>query len=58
MVQSIVEEEYKQEINEIVSGIDGISIFGKVSPEEMKEEQQKDPILELVYKQVTACKKP
>ena len=40
-VQSIVEEEYKQEINEIVSGIDAVSIFGKVSPEEMKEEQQK-----------------
>ena len=50
-VQSIVGEEYKQEINEIVSRIDAISIFGKVSPEEMKEEQQKDPILELIYKQ-------
>ena len=57
-VQSIVEEEYKQEINEIVSGIDAVSIFGKVSPEEMKEEQQKDPILELVYKQVTVARKP
>ena len=32
VVQSIVEEEYKQEINEIVSGIDAVSIFGKVSP--------------------------
>ena len=58
MVQSIVEEEHKQEINEIVSGIDAVSVFGKVSPEEMKEEQQKDPILELIYKQVTAGKKP
>ena len=56
-VQSIVEEEYKQEINEIVSGIDAVSIFGKVSPEEMKEEQQKDPILRLVYKQVTVGEK-
>ena len=58
VVQSIVEEEYKQEINEIVSRIDAVSIFGKVSPEEMKEEQQKDPILELIYKQVTAGEKP
>ena len=57
-VQSIVEEEYKQEINEIVSEVDAVSIFGKVSPEEMKEEQQKDPILKLIYKQVTAGKKP
>ena len=57
-VQSIVEEEYKQEINKIVSEIDAVSIFGKVSPKEMKEEQQKDPILKLVYKQVTTGKKP
>ena len=58
VVQPIVEEEYKQEINEIISEVDAVSIFGKVSPEEMKEEQQKDPILELIYKQVTAGKKP
>ena len=58
MVQSIAEEEYKQEINEIVSGIDAVSVFGKVSPEEMKEEQQKDPILELIYEQVTVGEKP
>ena len=57
-VQSIVEEEDRQEINEIVSGIDAVSIFGKVLPEEMKEERQKDPILRLVYKQVTAGEKP
>ena len=56
-VQSIVEEEYKQEINEIVSEVDAVSIFGKVTPEEM-EEQQKDPILKLIYKQVTAGEKP
>ena len=31
VVQSIVEEEYKQEINETVSGIDAVSVFGKVS---------------------------
>ena len=38
--------------------MNAVSVFGKVSPEEMKEEQQKDPILGLVYKQVTAGKKP
>ena len=57
-VQSIVEEEYKQEMDEIVSEVDALSVFGKVTPEEMKEEQQKDLILELVYKQVTAGEKP
>ena len=59
-VQSIVEEEdkqYEEELKEIVSKVNAVSIFGKVSPEEMKEEQQKDPILRLVYKQVTAGKK-
>ena len=61
VVQSIVEEEYEQyeeELKEIVSKVNAVSVFGKVSPEEMKEEQQKDPILGLVYKQVTASKKP
>ena len=60
-VQSIVEEEYEQyeeEIKEIVSKVNAVSIFGKVLPEEMNEEQQKDSILGLVYKQVTASKKP
>ena len=61
VVQSIVEEEYEQyeeEIKEIVSKVNAVSVFGKVSPEKMKEEQQKDPILRLVYKQVTASEKP
>ena len=57
VVQSIVEEEYKQEIDEIVSEVDAVSVFGKVTPEEIKEEQQKDLILKLVYKQVTAGQK-
>ena len=60
VVQSIVEEEdkqYEEELKEIVSKVNAVSVFGKVSPEEMKEEQQKDPILGLVYKQVTASKK-
>ena len=38
--------------------VDAVSVFGKVTPEEMKEEQQKYPILKLVYKQVTAGEKP
>ena len=58
VVQSIVEEEYKHEINQIVSEVDAVSVFGKVTPEEMKEEQQKDLILKPVCKQVTAGKKP
>ena len=61
VVQSIVEEEDKQneeELKEIVSEVNAVSVFGKVSPEEMKEEQQKDPILRLVYKYVTAGEKP
>ena len=61
MVQSIVEEKYQQyeeELKETVSKVNAVSIFGKVSPQEMKEEQQKDPILRLVYKQVTAGEKP
>ena len=59
-VQSIVEEEdklYEEELQEIVSEVNAVSVFGKVSPVEMKEEQQKDPILRLVYKYVTAGKK-
>ena len=57
-VQSIVEEKDKQEIDKIVSVVDAVSNLGKVTPEKMKEEQQKDLILELVYKQVTAGEKP
>ena len=60
-VQPIVEEEdklYEEELKEIVSEANAVSVFGKVSPEEMKEEQQKDPIFGLVYKYVTAGEKP
>ena len=60
-VQSIVEEEdkeYEEELKEIVSKVNAVSVFWKVSLEEMKEEQQKDPILRLVYKKVTASEKP
>ena len=48
----------EEELKEIVSEVNAVSMFGKVSPEEMKEEQQKDLILGLVYKYVTAGKKP
>ena len=61
VVQSIVEEEdiqNEEELKEIVSQVNAVTVFGKVSPEEMKEEQQKDPILGLVYKYVTAGEKP
>ena len=61
VVQSIVEEEdkqYEEELKEIVSEVNAVSMFGKVSPDEMKEEQQKDLILGLVYKYVTAGEKP
>ena len=37
--------------------MDAVSIFGKVTPEEIKEEQQKDPMLKLAYKQVAAGEK-
>ena len=54
MVQSLVEEE---DIEEIVSTVNAVPVFGKVTPEEMKEEQQKDLILKLLYKQITAGEK-
>ena len=60
-VQTIVEEEdklYEEELKEVVSKVNTVSVFGNVCPEDMKEEQQKDPILRLVYKYVTAGKKP
>ena len=60
-VQTIVEEEdklYEEELKEVVSKVNAVSVFGNVSLEDMKEDQQKDPILGLVYKYVTAGKKP
>ena len=61
VVQTIVEEEdklYEEELKEVVSKVNAVSVFGNVCPEDMKEEQQKDPILGLVYKYVTASEKP
>ena len=61
VVQTIVEEEdklYEEELKEVVSKVNPVSVFGNVCPEDMKEEQQKDPILGLVYKYVTASEKP
>ena len=60
-VQTIVEEEdklYEEELKEVVSKVNAVSVFGNVSLEDMKEEQQKDLILGLVYKYVTAGEKP
>ena len=60
-VQTIVEEEdklYKEELKKVVSEINAVSVFGNVCPEDMKEEQQKDLILGLVYKYVTGGEKP
>ena len=60
-VLTIVEEEdklYEEELKEVISEINAVSVFGNISPEDMKEEQQKDPILGLVYKYVTASEKP
>ena len=60
-VQTIVEEEdklYEEELKEVVSKVNAVSVFGNVCPEDMKEEQQKDLILGLVYKNVTAGEKP
>ena len=54
VVQLLVEEEDKEEI---VSTVNAVFVFGKVTPEEMKEEQQKDLLLKLVYKQVIAGEK-
>ena len=54
---AIMEEEDINE-DEIVSGINAVSTFEHVTPEQMAEEQQKDPTLELVYQLVTAGGKP
>ena len=54
---AIMEEEDSNE-NEIVSSLNAVSTFGHVTPEQMAEEQQKDPTLKLVYQLVTAGKKP
>ena len=51
-------DKQNEELKEIVSEVNAVSVFGRVSLEEMKEEQQKDPILGLVYKYVTASEKP
>ena len=54
---TIMEEEDESE-NKIVSSLNAVSIFEHVTPEQMAEEQQKDPTLKLVYQLVTAGKKP
>ena len=44
--------------NKIFSSLNAVSTFEHVTPEQMAEEQQKDPTLELVYQLVTAGEKP
>ena len=44
--------------DKIVSSVNAVSTFEHVTPEQMAEEQQKDPTLELVYQLVTAGEKP
>ena len=54
-MQPIIEEKDK---DEIVSNLNSVSIFDKVTPKKMAEEQQKEPTLELIYQLVTAGEKP
>ena len=54
---AIMEEEDMNE-DKIVSSLNAVSTFEHVTPEQMSEEQQKDPTLELVYQLVTAGEKP
>ena len=54
---AIMEEEDMNE-NKIVSGLNAVSTFKHVTPKQIAEEQQKDPILKLVYHLVTAGEKP
>ena len=42
----------------IVSSLNAVSTFEHVTLEQMAEEQQKDPTLQLVYQLVTAGEKP
>ena len=50
---AIMEEEDMKE-DKIVSSLNAVSTFEHVTPKQMAEEQQKDPMLELVYQLVTA----
>ena len=54
---TIMEEEDINE-SEIVIEMNAVSTFEHITPEQMSEEQQKDPTLELVYQLVTAGEKP
>ena len=54
---AIMEEEDSNE-KEIVSNLNAVSTFEHVTPKQMAKEQQKDPILKLVYQLVAAREKP
>ena len=54
MVQSIVEEEDAEEIQGMLNSV---SVLNQATPEDMVEEQKRDPILGLVCSYVTAGEK-
>ena len=53
-IQSIVEEEDAEEIQGMLNSV---SVLNQVTPEDMAEEQKRDPILGLVCQYVTAGEK-
>ena len=53
-IQPIIEEEDAEEIKGMLNSV---SAFNQVTPEDMVEEQKKDPILELVCPCITAWEK-
>ena len=54
MIQPIMEEEDAEEIKGMLNSV---SVLNQVTPEDMVEEQKKDPILTLVCQYVTAGEK-
>ena len=55
MIQPIMEEE--EDLEEIQSMLNSVPVLNQVTPEDMVEEQKKDPILGLVCPYVTAKEK-
>ena len=52
-----IKEEEEENENKIVSSLNVVSTFQHITPQQMAEEQQKDPTLELLYQLFTAGKK-
>ena len=53
-IQPIMEEEDAEEIKGMLNSV---SVLNQVTPEDMAEEQKKDPILSLICQYVTAAEK-